>query len=162
TIEDAAELQLQQPHVVILETRPANLEGKGEISIRTLVKNSLRMRPDRIVIGEVRSGEALDMLQAMNTGHDGGLSTLHSNTPRGTGPLAGSRCAGGRAPGGRSGPAGARSPPPPPGWRSRPACRTGAARLPTSPRSRAWRATRWSCRTSSSCDSAALLRTERC
>lgn len=84
TIEDAAELQLQQPHVVTLETRPSNLEGKGEISIRTLVKNSLRMRPDRIVIGECRGGEALDMLQAMNTGHDGSLSTLHSNTPRDT------------------------------------------------------------------------------
>jgi pilus assembly protein CpaF len=82
TIEDAAELQLRQPHVVTLETRPANLEGKGEITIRHLVKNSLRMRPDRIVIGEVRGGEALDMLQAMNTGHDGSLATLHANSPR--------------------------------------------------------------------------------
>jgi pilus assembly protein CpaF len=82
TIEDAAELQLQQPHVVRLEKRPANVEGKGEISIRNLVVNSLRMRPDRIVIGEVRGSEALDMLQAMNTGHDGSLTTLHANTAR--------------------------------------------------------------------------------
>lgn len=82
TIEDAAELQLPQPHVVRLETRPANVEGKGEVSIRDLVKNSLRMRPDRIVVGEVRSGEALDMLQAMNTGHDGSLTTGHANSPR--------------------------------------------------------------------------------
>ncbi len=82
TIEDAAELQLWQEHVVRLETRPANLEGKGAISIRDLVKNSLRMRPDRIVVGEVRSGEALDMLQAMNTGHDGSLTTGHANSPR--------------------------------------------------------------------------------
>lgn len=82
TIEDAAELQLSQEHVVRLETRPANLEGKGEINIRDLVKNSLRMRPDRIIVGEVRSGEALDMLQAMNTGHDGSLTTGHANTPR--------------------------------------------------------------------------------
>ncbi|SHI96060.1 pilus assembly protein CpaF [Clostridium cavendishii DSM 21758] len=82
TIEDAAELQLSQEHVVRLETRPANVEGKGEIAIRDLVKNSLRMRPDRIIVGEVRSGEALDMLQAMNTGHDGSLTTGHANTPR--------------------------------------------------------------------------------
>lgn len=82
TIEDAAELQLSQDHVVRLETRPANLEGKGEVTIRDLVKNSLRMRPDRIVVGEVRSGEALDMLQAMNTGHDGSLTTGHANSPR--------------------------------------------------------------------------------
>jgi pilus assembly protein CpaF len=82
TIEDAAELQLQQPHVVRLETRPANLEGKGEITMRDLVKNSLRMRPDRIILGEIRSSEALDMLQAMNTGHDGSLSTVHANRPR--------------------------------------------------------------------------------
>ena len=82
TIEDAAELQLEQEHVVRLESRPANIEGKGAISIRDLVKNSLRMRPDRIVIGEVRGGEALDMLQAMNTGHDGSLTTGHSNSPR--------------------------------------------------------------------------------
>jgi pilus assembly protein CpaF len=82
TIEDAAELQLQQDHVVTLESRPANLEGKGEITIRNLVKNSLRMRPDRIIVGECRAGEALDMLQAMNTGHDGSLSTAHANTPR--------------------------------------------------------------------------------
>ena len=82
SIEDAAELQLQQPHVVRLEVRPANIEGKGEIVQRDLVKNSLRMRPDRIIVGEVRGGEALDMLQAMNTGHDGSLTTIHANTPR--------------------------------------------------------------------------------
>ncbi|MBK7396339.1 MAG: CpaF family protein [Myxococcales bacterium] len=82
TIEDAAELQLTQPHVVSLETRPANMEGKGEYTIRDLVKNALRMRPDRIVVGECRGGEALDMLQAMNTGHDGSLTTIHSNSPR--------------------------------------------------------------------------------
>ncbi len=82
TIEDAAELQMVQTHVVRLETRPPNIEGKGEVSIRDLVKNSLRMRPDRIIVGEVRSGEALDMLQAMNTGHDGSLTTAHANSPR--------------------------------------------------------------------------------
>ena len=82
TIEDSAELQLQQPHVVRLETRPPNIEGRGEVSQRDLVRNSLRMRPDRIVIGEVRGGEAIDMLQAMNTGHDGSLTTIHANTPR--------------------------------------------------------------------------------
>ena len=82
TIEDAVELQLQQEHVVRLESRPANIEGKGEISIRDLVSNSLRMRPDRIVVGEVRGGECLDMLQAMNTGHEGSLSTVHANSPR--------------------------------------------------------------------------------
>lgn len=82
TIEDAAELQLDQRHIVRLESRPANIEGMGEVTIRGLVRNSLRMRPDRIIVGEVRSGEALDMLQAMNTGHDGSLSTLHANSPR--------------------------------------------------------------------------------
>jgi pilus assembly protein CpaF len=82
TIEDAAELQLQQPHVVPLETRPANLEGEGEITMRDLVKNALRMRPDRIILGEVRGGEAIDLLQAMNTGHDGSMGTLHANNPR--------------------------------------------------------------------------------
>ncbi len=82
TVEDAAELQLRQIHVINLESRPANVEGKGGVSIRDLVINTLRMRPDRIVVGEVRSGEALDMLQAMNTGHDGSLTTLHANTPR--------------------------------------------------------------------------------
>jgi pilus assembly protein CpaF len=82
TIEDAAELQLQQPHVVRLETRPANLEGDGEITMRDLVKNALRMRPDRIILGEVRDAAALDMLQAMNTGHDGSMSTVHANNPR--------------------------------------------------------------------------------
>jgi pilus assembly protein CpaF len=82
TIEDAAELQLQQPHVVSLETRPPNLEGRGEYTIRDLVKNALRMRPDRIVVGECRGGEALDMLQAMNTGHDGSLTTVHATSAR--------------------------------------------------------------------------------
>jgi pilus assembly protein CpaF len=82
TVEDAAELKLHQPHVVRLESRPPNIEGKGEIKIRDLVRNCLRMRPDRIVVGEVRGGEALDMLQAMNTGHEGSISTVHSNTPR--------------------------------------------------------------------------------
>ncbi len=82
TIEDSAELQLQQPHVVRLETRPANIEGRGEVNQRELVRNSLRMRPDRIVIGEVRGPEALDMLAAMNTGHDGSLTTIHANSPR--------------------------------------------------------------------------------
>jgi pilus assembly protein CpaF len=84
TIENAAELQLQQEHVVSLESRLPNIEGKGEVTIRDLVVNSLRMRPDRIVVGEVRAGEALDMLQAMNTGHDGGMTTCHSNSPRDT------------------------------------------------------------------------------
>jgi pilus assembly protein CpaF len=84
TIENAAELQLQQEHIISLESRMPNIEGKGEVTIRELVVNSLRMRPDRIVVGEVRSGEALDMLQAMNTGHDGSLTTCHSNSPRDT------------------------------------------------------------------------------
>jgi pilus assembly protein CpaF len=82
SVEDAAELKLHQPHVVRLESRPPNIEGKGEVRIRDLVRNCLRMRPDRIVVGEVRGGEALDMLQAMNTGHEGSLSTVHANTPR--------------------------------------------------------------------------------
>ena len=82
TIEDSAELQLQQPHVVRLETRPMNIEGKGEVTQRDLVRNALRMRPDRIVVGEVRGGEAIDMLQAMNTGHDGSLTTVHANSAR--------------------------------------------------------------------------------
>jgi pilus assembly protein CpaF len=82
TIEDAAELQLQQEHIVRLETKAANIEGKGQVSIRDLVRNALRMRPDRIIVGECRGGETLDMLQAMNTGHDGSLTTLHANTPR--------------------------------------------------------------------------------
>jgi pilus assembly protein CpaF len=82
TIEDAAELQLQQPHVVRLETRPANIEGKGEVTQRDLVRNCLRMRPDRVIIGECRGGETLDMLQAMNTGHDGSMTTIHANSPR--------------------------------------------------------------------------------
>ena len=82
TIEDSAELRLQQPHVVSLEFRPPNIEGEGEVTIRDLVRNALRMRPDRIVVGEVRGGETLDMLQAMNTGHDGSISTIHANSPR--------------------------------------------------------------------------------
>src|SRR5205814_799578 len=82
TIEDAAELQLQQPHVVRMETRPPNIEGKGEIRQRELVKNALRMRPDRVILGEVRGEEAFDMLQSMNTGHDGGLTTVHANSTR--------------------------------------------------------------------------------
>ena len=82
TIEDAAELRLNQRHVLRLEARPKNIEGEGEIAIRELVRNSLRMRPDRIIVGEVRGAEALDMLQAMNTGHDGSLSTVHANSPR--------------------------------------------------------------------------------
>jgi len=82
TIEDAAELQLQQPHVVRMETRPQNIEGKGEVSQRALLRNSLRMRPDRIILGEVRGAEVLDMLQAMNTGHDGSMTTIHANSPR--------------------------------------------------------------------------------
>ena len=82
TVEDAAELRLRQVHVISLETKPANVEGHGQISIRDLVRNSLRMRPDRIIVGEVRGGEALDMLQAMNTGHDGSMSTVHANNPR--------------------------------------------------------------------------------
>lgn len=84
TVEDAAEVQLNQAHVLTLESRPPNLEGKGEVTIRDLVRNTLRMRPDRIIVGEVRGGEALDMLQAMNTGHDGSLTTVHSNSPRDT------------------------------------------------------------------------------
>jgi pilus assembly protein CpaF len=84
TIEDAAELQLQQTHVLRLESRPSNIEGRGRISIRDLVANSLRMRPDRIIVGECRRDEALDMLQAMNTGHEGSMTTLHSNSPRDT------------------------------------------------------------------------------
>jgi len=82
TIEDAAELQLQQEHVITLESRPPNIEGQGEIRIRELVRNALRMRPDRIIVGEVRGPETLDMLQAMNTGHEGSLTTLHANSPR--------------------------------------------------------------------------------
>ena len=82
TIEDAAELQLQQDHVITLESRPPNIEGKGEVRIRELVRNALRMRPDRIIVGEVRGAETLDMLQAMNTGHEGSLTTIHANTPR--------------------------------------------------------------------------------
>jgi pilus assembly protein CpaF len=86
TVEDAAELQLHQEHVVRLESRPPNIEGKGEVTIRDLVRNALRMRPDRIVVGEVRDAAALDMLQAMNTGHDGSITTVHANGPRDTSP----------------------------------------------------------------------------
>src|SRR5205814_2079657 len=82
TIEDAAELQLQQEHVIVLESRPPNIEGQGEVRIRELVRNALRMRPDRIIVGEVRGAETLDMLQAMNTGHEGSLTTIHANSPR--------------------------------------------------------------------------------
>src|SRR5204863_10062719 len=82
TIEDAAELQLRQEHVLRLEARPPNMEGRGAVTIRELVRNSLRMRPDRIIVGEVRDGAALDMLQAMNTGHDGSITTVHANSPR--------------------------------------------------------------------------------
>jgi len=82
TCEDVAELQLRQPHVVRLESRPANIEGKGAVTMRDLIKNTLRMRPERVIVGECRGGEALDMLQAMNTGHDGSLTTGHANTPR--------------------------------------------------------------------------------
>jgi pilus assembly protein CpaF len=82
TIEDSAELLLQQPHVVRLETRPPNIEGRGEVTQRNLLRNALRMRPDRIIVGEVRGDESIDMLQAMNTGHDGGMTTIHANTPR--------------------------------------------------------------------------------
>jgi pilus assembly protein CpaF len=81
TVEDAAELRLPQPHVARLESRPPNVEGRGEVTLRALVRNALRMRPDRIVVGEVRGGEALDMLQAMNTGHDGSLTTVHASSP---------------------------------------------------------------------------------
>jgi pilus assembly protein CpaF len=84
TIEDTAELQLKQDHILRLEKRPPNVEGKGEVTIRSLVINALRMRPDRIIVGEARGGEALDMLQAMNTGHDGSMTTIHSNSPRDT------------------------------------------------------------------------------
>jgi pilus assembly protein CpaF len=105
TIEDAAELKLQQDHVVRLETKPADIEGKHQVTIRDLVRNSLRMRPDRIVVGEVRGGEALDMLQAMNTGHDGSLTTLHANSPRGR-----NLSIGDNVYDGRYGPAGARHP----------------------------------------------------
>src|SRR5690242_17655284 len=82
TIEDAAELRLQREHVVSLETRPANVEGRGRVTVRDLVRNALRMRPDRIIVGEVRGAEVLDMLQAMNTGHDGSMTTVHANAPR--------------------------------------------------------------------------------
>ena len=109
TVEDAKELQLHQEHVLCMESRPPNVEGRGEVTIRDLVKNCLRMRPDRIVVGECRSGEALDMLQAMNTGHDGSLTTVHANSPRDTLALRGRRVVG---PGCGGGPPGSRGRPP--------------------------------------------------
>ena len=139
TIEDAKELQLIQEHVLALEARPPNVEGRGEVTIRDLVKNSLRMRPDRIVIGECRSGEALDMLQAMNTGHDGSLTTLHANSPRDA--LARLETlvlmAGFDLPvrAIREQVSGAST-----WWCSSLVCGTGRAASPTSPRCRAWRA----------------------
>jgi pilus assembly protein CpaF len=149
TIEDAAELQLRQEHVVTLESRPPNIEGKGAIPIRELVRNSLRMRPDRIIVGECRAGEALDMLQAMNTGHDGSMSTGHANSPRDMLSrletmvlMAGVDL--------RSAPSASRSPRRSTSSSSRAASRTGPGRSSTSPRSRAWKATSSSCRTSSS------------
>ena len=141
TIEDAVELQLQQDHVVRLESRPRNIEGKGEITIRDLVRNSLRMRPDRIVVGECRGGETLDMLQAMNTGHDGSLSTVHANSPRDaiarleTLVLMAGMDLPLRADPGADRLRRRRHRP------ARPGCATAPAGSPTSPRSRAWRAT---------------------
>ena len=157
TIEDAAELQLRQEHVVTLESRPPNIEGKGAIPIRELVRNSLRMRPDRIIVGECRSGEALDMLQAMNTGHDGSMSTGHANSPRDMlvpprddGPHGRRRPAGPGHPradrlGGRP-----HRPAVPPQGRDPQDRRT-------SPRSRAWKATSSSCRTCSSSSRPAIV-----
>ena len=142
TIEDAAELQLQQDHVVRLETRPANIEGKGAISATDLVKNALRMRPERIIIGECRGSEALDMLQAMNTGHEGSMTTLHANSPRDALArletmimMAGLRIAvEGHA---------QRKLPAPLTWSSRPAgSKAARERSPPSPRSWAWNWTR--------------------
>jgi pilus assembly protein CpaF len=146
TIEDAAELQLQQPHVVRLETRPANLEGQGDITMRDLVKNALRMRPDRIILGEVRGSEAVDMLQAMNTGHDGSLGTVHANRPR----EALTRLD-------RPRPCAPRSQPPSTWWCRSPACATARAGSPTSPRWSAWRATSSPRRTSSPSSSRARV-----
>ncbi len=153
TIEDAAELQLKQPHVVSLETRPPNIEGSGEYTIRDLVKNALRMRPDRIVVGECRGGEALDMLQAMNTGHDGSLTTTHANSP-----LRGDRAPRDARPHGRTRPPAARDPRADRGERPphRPAVAaspTAAARSPPSARSpgSATTATSRCARSSSSC-----------
>ena len=158
TREDAAELQLQQPHVVRLETRPPNLEGEGEITMRDLVRNCLRMRPERIIVGEVRGPEAFDLLQAMNTGHDGSMGTVHANSPR----EALSRLESMITMGGFALPSktikemvvgsidiiiqAAR-------------LRTARAASPTSPRSSAWRATSSSPRTSSSTTSSARMPT---
>ena len=149
TIEDAAELRLQQRHVVRLESRPPNIEGKGEVRARELVRNALRMRPDRIVVGEVRGAEALDMLQAMNTGHDGSLSTLHANSPRDALSrvetmvlMAGLRPAGARHP--RAGRVGDR-----PAGAHQPRTRRRAPGDPRVRRSTAWRARSSPCPTSS-------------
>ena len=138
TIEDAAELQLHQEHVLRLEARPKNIEGEGEIAIRELVRNSLRMRPDRIIVGEVRGAEALDMLQAMNTGHDGSMSTVHANSPRDA--LHRDRDDGAD---GRLRPAGARDPPagllgPRPDRPPRPVRGRLSPRLARSPRCSGW------------------------
>ncbi len=141
TIEDAAELRLVQDHVLRLESRPPNIEGKGAVTIRDLVKNSLRMRPDRVVVGEIRDAAALDMLQAMNTGHDGSISTLHANTPRAT------RCPASRPWSSwpawtcRCAPSASRWPAPSTSSSSRAGSRTAPAGSPRSPRSSAWRAT---------------------
>ena len=149
TIEDAAELMLRQRHVVRLETRPPNIEGKGAVRQRELVVNALRMRPDRIVVGEVRGEEALDMLQAMNTGHDGSLTTIHANTPRDALYRLDTMVAMANLniperadpPADRVGRQ--------PDRAGRRACRTARARSPPSPRSPAWKATSSPCRTSS-------------
>ncbi len=154
TVEDAKELQMHQDHVLSMEARPPNIEGRGEVTIRDLVKNCLRMRPDRVVVGECRGGEALDMLQAMNTGHDGSITTVHSNSPRDTLArletlvlMAGLRPAGAGDPGADG--LGARS-----SSSTSPACGTARAASPTSPRCRAWRVTSSPCRTSSCSTSA--------
>jgi Flp pilus assembly CpaF family ATPase len=140
TIEDAVELQLRQPHVIRLESRPPNIEGRGEVTVRDLVRNSLRMRPDRIIVGEVRGAEALDMLQAMNTGHDGSISTIHCNSPRDAFSrletmvlMAGSTS--------RAEPFAIRSPQRSTSSSTSIGCPTARARSRRSPRSPAWRAT---------------------
>ena len=149
TIEDAAELQLRQEHVVTLESRPPNIEGKGAVPIRELVRNSLRMRPDRIIVGECRSGEALDMLQAMNTGHDGSMSTGHANSPaRHAVPARDDGPDGRRGPV-RCGRSASRSPRRSTSSSIRAGSRTAPGRSPTSPRSRVWKVMSSSCRTCS-------------
>ena len=158
TCEDSAELQLQQPHVVRLETRPPNLEGEGEVTMRDLVKNCLRMRPERIIVGEVRGPEVFDLLQAMNTGHDGSMGTLHANSPR----EALNRIESMITMGGYALPsktvremvvASIES------SSRRRACATARAASPTSPKCSAWKATSSSPRTSSSTTSRARTRT---